>query len=88
MYCMSVCTHVQRAFYSSLALVQTVPETVGGVDLAGLMKLRSPDDRGTLGIRIAMSLVDTDLAPTQIQTVVPGSLAHASGTKMKLFLLC
>ena len=55
------------------------PESVAGVPLSELMKARAADDRGTLGVRIAMSMEETDLAPTQIQTVVPGSVAYAAG---------
>jgi hypothetical protein len=55
-----------------------VPESLAGVQLSELMKSRDKDDRGTLGVRIAMSMDQTDLAPTQIQTVVPGSIAYAT----------
>ena len=55
-----------------------VPESLAGVQLSDLMKSRDKDDRGTLGVRIAMSMDQTDLAPTQIQTVVPGSIAYAT----------
>ena len=47
--------------------------------LSELMKSRAPEDRGTLGVRIAMNMEQTELVPTQIEPLVPGSLAHASG---------
>jgi len=55
-----------------------VPNSLVGVQLSELVKSRDKDDRGTLGVRIAMSMDQTDLAPTQIQTVVPGSIAYAT----------
>ena len=49
------------------------------VPISELMKSQAPHDRGTLGVRIAMSMDETDLLPTQIEAIVPGSLAHTSG---------
>jgi len=67
--CIYICIYIYECMYISLT----------GVPLSELMRSRAPEDRGTLGVRIAMSMEQTELVPTQIEALVPGSLAHASG---------
>eukprot|EP00961_Rhodomonas_salina_P281959 3810274-Rhodomonas_salina.1 len=56
-----------------------IPESVNRSCGKDLFDVNGPNDRGTLGIHIALNSDDSTLRPQQVQSVVRGSWAHARG---------